>query len=337
MYVNPFKKEDMERYLEIKVSEPGKVGEILRTQGGFTKKQISQAKFRKDGICKNKQQCRVTEGAVPGDVIRICLETGETDSRQLEIPWEKEPLEKRRNKQEEPLDILYEDMDILAVNKPAGVVTHPSGSHYLDSISNQTAGYFRSKGEETRIRSIGRLDKETSGILLFARNQTAASRLQKQREEGKLQKTYLALAEGVISEKYLEIHTPLAPDPADPLKMKVSPEGTLPGSKMAVTYLETVKKYDNASLVKLRLKTGRTHQIRVHMASLGHPLIGDTLYNPQGTWECFERAALHAWRLTFYQPFTEKKIILEAPLPGDFCTFFNENEEKNYDRITENY
>ena len=117
-----------------------------------------------------------------------------------------------------PLDILYEDQDLLVVNKPAGMVTHPSGSHYQDSISNLLAAYFREKNETTRIRSIGRLDKETSGILLFARNQVAAARLQKQREEGKLQKKYLALAEGDLSEAndsvfWKEIAIPLAPDP----------------------------------------------------------------------------------------------------------------------------
>ena len=144
----------------------------------------------------------MTEHAAVGDVIRVCLETKETDSGQLEAPIEKLPDFSERNLNEESpkstdpvwetaqnlyqnLQILYEDQDLLAVNKPAGMVTHPSGSHYRDSLSNQIAAYFRSKGEATRIRSVGRLDKETSGILLFARNQVAAARLQKQREEEK--------------------------------------------------------------------------------------------------------------------------------------------------------
>lgn len=250
------------------------------------------------------------------------------------------------------LQILYEDQDLLVVNKPAGMVTHPSGSHYQDSISNLLAAYFREKNETTRIRSIGRLDKETSGILLFARNQVAAARLQKQREEGKLQKKYLALAEGDLSEAndsvfWKEIAIPLAPDPENPMKMTISPDGLLPGSRNAVTYYKNIKSFGNVTLVELQLETGRTHQIRVHMAGIGHPLLGDTMYNP-GTClnmsnskeknntkgrinnrnDCFKRAALHAWKLTFCHPFTDEIITLEAPLPDDFCRFLNANEEE---------
>ena len=233
-----------------------------------------------------------------------------------------------------PLDILYEDQDILAVNKPAGLVTHPSGIHYQDSLSNLIAQYFRSKGEGTRIRSIGRLDKETSGILLFARNQISAARLQKQREEGKLRKTYLAAVEGTFENKESEISIPLAPDPKNHLQMVLSFDGTLPGSKAAVTCYKVLESYDNASLVQLQLKTGRTHQIRVHMAGTGHPLLGDRLYNKRTgkaerksvTGDFFTRAALHGWKLVFYHPFTGKKILLEAPLPQDFEHFLEKRK-----------
>ena len=351
------KSTDMERYLEIKVTEPSEVGDVLRNQAGLTRRQISQAKFRPGGICKNEKQCRVTESVSAGDVIRVCLENKETDSGQLEAPAEKLSDFSERNSNEESqkpanhvwesaqnlpqkLEILYEDQDLLAVNKPAGMVTHPSGSHYRDSLSNQIAAYFRSKGEPTRIRSVGRLDKETSGILLFARNQVAAARLQKQREEGRLQKNYLAIVEGNFPAEYdRKIQVPLAPDPENPMKMTTSPDGTLPGSKHAVTYYEVLKSCEDKSLVQLHLKTGRTHQIRVHMASLGHPLLGDTLYHEkepeealrndpgqQTGWKnreekVFTRAALHAWKLTFYHPFTEEKITLEAPMPADFFPF----------------
>lgn len=372
----------MERYLELTVNREGKVGEILRRQAGLTKKQISQIKFRPGGIQKNGIQCRVTENAVCGDVIRICLETRGTDSAQLKTPKflqiQAEETKKRndtsdgyadfgvecRGKNESvsdlrsdskkecsegknavsnfkcgfpDLEILYEDQDVLAVNKPAGMVTHPSGIHYQDSLSNQIAEYFRSKGEETRIRSIGRLDKETSGILLFARNQISAARLQKQREEGKLQKTYLAVVKGTFEDeilKWKKISIPLAPDPENPLKMVLSLEGTLPGSKNAVTYYQVLESYGNASLIQLHLETGRTHQIRVHMAGTGHPLLGDTLYNESQNQtgeeavpgNPFTRAALHAWKLEFYHPFTGEKILLEAPYPVDFENFLGEKK-----------
>lgn len=376
----------MNRYLTIHIPEtaaPAPVSHFLRTQAGLTKKQISQAKFRPSGVQKNGQQCRVTETAYPGDQITVCLETDDVDSLHLEsssftissdshsFPLSTDSGSYSDSTASEfagsdanshiyhspsttsqllpELEILYEDQDILAVNKPAGLVTHPSGSHYSDSLSNQVATYFRSKDEPTKVRSIGRLDKETSGILLFARNQTAAARLQKQRENGISEKTYLAAVSGSMLEDtdgtFHAITTPLAPDPDNRLKMVISPGSSLPGSKPAVTLYSVLKSTApgsriSASLVMLRLKTGRTHQIRVHMASLGHPLLGDSLYHLLDTTNLFSRAALHAWKLKFHPPFpagettsgilssipctenAKKEISLEAPLPEDFKKFY---------------
>lgn len=376
----------MNRYLTIHIPEtaaPAPVSHFLRTQAGLTKKQISQAKFRPSGVQKNGQQCRVTETAYPGDQITVCLETDDVDSLHLEsssftissdshsFPLSTDSGSYSDSTASEfagsdanshiyhspsttsqllpELEILYEDQDILAVNKPAGLVTHPSGSHFSDSLSNQVAAYFRSKDEPTKVRSIGRLDKETSGILLFARNQTAAARLQKQRENGISEKTYLAAVSGSMLEDtdgtFHAITTPLAPDPDNRLKMVISPGSSLPGSKPAVTLYSVLKSTApgsriSASLVMLRLKTGRTHQIRVHMASLGHPLLGDSLYHLSDTTNLFSRAALHAWKLKFHPPFpagettsgilssipctenAKKEISLEAPLPEDFKKFY---------------
>ena len=376
----------MNRYLTIHIPEtaaPAPVSHFLRTQAGLTKKQISQAKFRPSGVQKNGQQCRVTETAYPGDQITVCLETDDVDSLHLEsssftissdshsFPLSTDSGSYSDSTASEfagsdanshiyhspsttsqllpELEILYEDQDILAVNKPAGLVTHPSGSHYSDSLSNQVAAYFRSKDEPTKVRSIGRLDKETSGILLFARNQTAAARLQKQRENGISEKTYLAAVSGSMLEDtdgtFHAITTPLAPDPDNRLKMVISPGSSLPGSKPAVTLYSVLKSTApgsriSASLVMLRLKTGRTHQIRVHMASLGHPLLGDSLYHLSDTTNLFSRAALHAWKLKFHPPFpagettsgilssmpctenAKKEISLEAPFPEDFKKFY---------------
>ena len=376
----------MNRYLTIHIPEtaaPAPVSHFLRTQAGLTKKQISQAKFRPSGVQKNGQQCRVTETAYPGDQITVCLETDDVDSLHLEsssftissdshsFPLSTDSGSYSDSTASEfagsdanshiyhspsttsqllpELEILYEDQDILAVNKPAGLVPHPSGSHYSDSLSNQVAAYFRSKDEPTKVRSIGRLDKETSGILLFARNQTAAARLQKQRENGISEKTYLAAVSGSMLEDtdgtFHAITTPLAPDPDNRLKMVISPGSSLPGSKPAVTLYSVLKSTApgsriSASLVMLRLKTGRTHQIRVHMASLGHPLLGDSLYHLSDTTNLFSRAALHAWKLKFHPPFpagettsgilssipctenAKKEISLEAPLPEDFKKFY---------------
>ena len=314
----------MNRYLTIyipKTAVPAPVSRFLRTQAGLTKKQISQAKFRPGGIRKNGQQCRVTETAYPGDQIIVCLEADDVDSAQLESS-SFTVYSTNHNFQFSADASSYSDSatsefagsDVNShIYKPAGIVTHPSGSHYSDSLANQVASYFRSKGEPTKVRSIGRLDKETSGILLFARNQTAAARLQNQREEGISEKTYLAAVSGFMpvdeDGAFHRISVPLAPDPDNRLKMVVSTDGTLPGSKHAETLYSVLKSTGPdaaapASLVMLRLKTGRTHQIRVHMASLGHPLLGDSLYCLSDISNPFSRAALHAWKLKFQRPFS---------------------------------
>ena len=290
----------MNRYLTIyipKTAVPAPVSRFLRTQAGLTKKQISQAKFRPGGIRKNGQQCRVTENAYPGDQIIVCLEADDVDSAQLEsssftvyssnhnFQFSADAISYSDSAASEfagsdvnshiyhslaatsqflpELAIIYEDQDILAINKPAVIVTHPSGSHYSDSLANQVASYFRSKGEPTKVRSIGRLDKETSGILLFTRNQTAAARLQNQREEGISEKTYLAAVSGFMpvdeDGAFHRISVPLAPDPDNRLKMVVSTDGTLPGSKHAETLYSVLKSTGPdaaapASLVMHRLK-----------------------------------------------------------------------------------
>ena len=157
------------RVWSFQVEKGGMVQEVLRKQAGFTKKEISRAKFIPDGIRKNGTRCRVTEKTLPGDIIEILLETETQISAHLTANTE-------------VLDILYEDQDLLAVNKPAGVVTHPRGGHYEDTLANQVSTYYNFRQESHTVRPIGRLDKDTSGIVLFAKNQTAAARLQKQRK-----------------------------------------------------------------------------------------------------------------------------------------------------------
>lgn len=314
----------MERYIEIRVEESAQkdkklsVEAVLRRQAGFTKRQISQAKFRTEGIRKNGKQCRVTEIVCPGDILTVCLEETHIGSKQLE--WEETDFSQP--------DILYEDPDILVVNKPAGMVTHPAGVHYRDTLSNQIAGYYGKKGENFCVRSVGRLDRETSGIVVFAKNRTAAARMQVQKEKGSFQKTYLAVVQGSMKEdRQGEWHTiaaPVGPDPADLRKMNVFQDGISDSGrpwKKAVTHYQVLKSTFGISLVQLYLETGRMHQIRIHMAYIGHSLIGDGLYNEKkedSVFPHFSRAALHAWKTEFQQPFTGEKVSVEAPFPEDF-------------------
>ena len=314
----------MEKYIHITVSadsDAATVGQVLRSQGCLTKKQISRAKFFPDGILKNGVRCRITESVLPGDEICVCLETSETDSAQLV------------SNDFSSMDILYEDQDILAVNKPAGMLTHPSGAHYADTLSNQVAAYFQNKKTSIRVRPIGRLDKETSGIVLFAKNQVAAQRLQAQREEHVFQKEYLAVVDGYLPKdadsSWHTISFPVKKVSDHPLQMQAIPDFCnscnsdasllLP----ATTHYHTLYSTENWSLVSLRLDSGRTHQIRVHMKVLGHPLLGDNLYYEKGpaatsVQPVFTRTALHAWKVKFLQPFERNEVRLTGKLPEDF-------------------
>ena len=332
----------MERYLEFKIDEQTveiTIEAFLKKNAGLTKRQISQAKFRPDGITKNGIRCRVTKTAYPGDVIRICLEEAQTNSAHLEnfnsrirskglSDFHSDKVLTPISTTSFSLDILYEDNDILAVNKPAGMVTHPTGMHYADSLANLVADYFQEKNEQICVRPVGRLDQETSGIVVFAKNQVAASRLQSAKSPYKIHKQYLAIVSGALPVDMPDIwHTidlPLMQDPENHLKMKTAADlsSVLSGKiKTAVTHYHTLFSSQDWSLVTLKLDTGRTHQIRVHMASAGHSLLGDTLYNSDNrvlSCASFSRAALHAWRVSFQHPFKDEFISLEAPLPFDF-------------------
>ena len=295
----------MSHFFEVTVQERQTVETVLRVQGGFTRKQISRAKFLESGILKNGVRCRVSTWADPGDRVGICLEEERSSTH----------LKGNRLR----LDILYEDTDLLVVNKPAGVVTHPRGGHYDDTLANGVAEYFRKKGENRQVRPVGRLDRETSGAVVFAKNQVAAARFQKQRETGAFRKVYLAVAEGAMQKDGMwhRIEFPIGTDPKNRLKMRADF-----GGKEAYTEYQVLCGGEEYSLVRLTLKTGRTHQIRVHMKTLGYPLAGDSLYG--GNTEKISRTALHAWQVSMIQPFTGKVLRIQAPIPKDFFDVFPE-------------
>ena len=284
------------RKLEAELDEntAGKpLDKILKEVFGLTKKQVSQAKFRENGICVNGKQVRTSYVGKSGDLLQVCVEEAREDTGKV--------LPVSGN-----VEVLYEDRDLIVLNKPGGIPCHPGRGHYEDSLANRLAGYYMEKGETSLVRAVGRLDLDTSGVMVFAKNQVAAARLFKQKEEGSFKKEYLAVVRGIPKSPKGRILEPIGKMSGEKMKMQVDSYG-----KEADTAYEVLEAKGTYSLVKCHIRTGRTHQIRVHMAWLGHPLLGDVLYG-DGKNPLFQGLALQAWKTEFFQPFTGEKIRIEV-------------------------
>ncbi len=216
------------------------------------------------------------------------------------------------------LDILYEDEGLLIVNKAPNTPVHPSLNHYEDSLSNGVKYYFDSIGLKRKIRPINRLDKDTSGIVLFAKNEYIQERLIKQMKTNKFEKEYLALVDGIITKDKQTIIAPIARKESSIIERCIKDDGDY-----AETDIELISTYENYSLIKCKLKTGRTHQIRVHTKYIGRPILGDTLYGSSSN--LINRQALHAYKVKFIHPITNIAIHIECNPPQDMLTLIDNN------------
>ena len=232
---------------------------------------------------------------------------------------EPEPQYSHLEGEDIPLDIVYEDDDVLVINKPAGLVVHPGNGHQSGTLVN--ALLYREQGlsnvdDPSRPGLVHRIDKDTSGLLVIAKNDNAHAFLSAQLSDHSMHREYIALVQGIILEDEGKIIAPIGRSKKEPLKNTVD----LVQGKEAVTYFSVKQRFkgDNATLIDCRLLTGRTHQIRVHMEYIGHPVIGDPLYG-KGNRKLFDGGQLlHAHRLTFVHPTSQKEMSFEAPLPAFF-------------------
>lgn len=199
------------------------------------------------------------------------------------------------------LDIVYEDEGMLIINKPSGIATHPSIRHYEDSISSGVKYYFETIGIHKKIRPVNRLDLNTSGLVIFAKNEYIQENLIRQMKTNTFQKEYLAIIEGILINKKGVIDAPMARKEGSIIERCVSENG-----QKAITEYEVISHNDKYSLIKCKLLTGRTHQIRVHFAHIGHPLLGDSLYGKKS--DLIDGQALHCYRLEFLHPISRKKM-----------------------------
>lgn len=276
------------------------VKEVLKVHFEISDRLLIKLKKNKQ-IFLNNEPVYVDKQIKLGDIININMDFTEESENILPIKMD--------------LDIIYEDNYLLIINKPAGIPVHPSIAHYKNSLSNGIKYYFNTVNLNKKIRPVNRLDKDTSGIVIFAKHEYIQEHLIKQMKTSIFKKEYQAILTGHLSNKNGKIEAPIARKDGSIIEREINFEN---GEK-AITYYMVIKEFikNNTplSLVKFILETGRTHQIRLHSKYLGNPIIGDTLYNEKS--EFISRQALHAYKVSFIHPISKENIILEIDLPND--------------------
>ena len=264
---------------------------------------------------------------VNGEERKISYKVQIGDNISINIP---DPKETKIKAEEIPLDIIYEDNDIIVVNKPKGMVVHPASGNLEGTLVNAIMSICKDSlsgiGGEIRPGIVHRLDKDTSGLLIVAKNDLAHINMSNQIKNRQVKKIYIALVRGNINEEEATINMPIGRSTKDRKKMAVRKDG-----KEAITHFKVLKRYSNYTLLEVKIDTGRTHQIRVHLSEIGHPVVGDIVYSNGKNEFGVQGQMLHAKSLDFKHPITNKQMHLEAELPDYFKEVINKlnNKEVN--------
>lgn len=269
---------------------------IIRRRFSFSYRLLSKLKYQHLVYLNDED---VAGWIVPdiGDVISVNLPEEKSDFPPEDIP----------------IYPVFEDDDILIINKQPGVTVHPTKGHPCHTIANGLMTYMEKTNQSFKIRFVNRLDMDTTGLLIIAKNSHAQDEITKQMKAKSTEKRYKAIVNGIVEEDEFTIDLPIGrPDPEN-VARAVMEEGGYP----SVTHVKVLERYNGYTMVELLLETGRTHQIRVHMSHIGHPLVGDFLYGGENP-ELIDRQALHSYKLSINHPVTGERLILEAPLPDDF-------------------
>ncbi len=252
---------------------------------------------------------------------KVCI----GDNVEVDVP---EAQDTRLKAQDIPVEVVYEDKDIIVVNKPKGMVVHPANGNPDGTLVNAILAMCKDSlsgiGGEIRPGIVHRLDKDTSGLLIIAKNDEAHVKMSKQIQDRLVTKKYIALVKGVVKDDEATIDMPIARSKVDRKKMAVDKDG-----KQAVTHFKVIKRYKRYTLLEIKIDTGRTHQIRVHMAKIGYPVVGDMVYSNGKNEFGVEGQMLHAKSLEFSHPITGKKMHLEAPLPEYFTKVLEELDSRS--------
>lgn len=281
----------------VEQGDPKRLKDFLKEKG-ISRRIIGRTKFHGGTFLVNGHEVRVREPLEPGDNVQLNLPVEEPNPNLAAT--------------DEPLDILFEDDHYLIINKPVGLISVPSPAHRGDTVASRVKHYYLANDYRHKVvHIVTRLDRYTSGVMLVAKNTLAHSMMGQLLDERKLVKVYEAIVEGHLGEMKGMIDAPIARSPHSIIERMVGPDG-----KPSLTEYEKLGQLEGElSHVRLLLHTGRTHQIRVHMSHLGHPLVGDDLYG--GSLDVMNRQALHCSEYRFDHPFTGERITVSAPLPQD--------------------
>lgn len=289
----------MNRTIEYYIDEESeglRIEQFLRRKG-YSGQNLTEIKRMPKSVLVNGEHYYMREQLKKGDHLAICI--CETECSEKIPPTEI------------PLNIVYEDEDIIVINKPAGMPIHPSLNNYTNSMANALAWYYQKQGKPFIFRCCNRLDRDTSGLTVVAKHLVSGNILSSMVYKREIHREYQAIVRGHITPESGTINAPLARKPGTIIERMVDFEN----GETAITHYQLIKEANGHSLVSLKLETGRTHQIRIHMKHIGFPLIGDYLYNPD--MEYMSRQALHSHRLVFNHPITGERMEFVAPLPED--------------------
>lgn len=280
--------------LNYRIQENDKTVKTILTENFNFSKRLSKKLELNDKIFLNGKPVKLNKSVFASDELSIEFDEEEDEYDAVDIP----------------LDIIYEDDNLLVINKQPYIVVHPTRSHQNNTIANGLAYYFKKNNINRKVRFVNRLDMNTSGIVIIAKNPYVHNQLGKQLKSNLVEKFYYALVEGIIEKHEGIINEPIT---------RLNPEDIIrvvhPSGKECITEYIAEKKYNIMTLVKLKLITGRTHQIRVHMKHIGHPIVGDALYGNKSN--LIDRQALHCYEMKFIHPITNEDLVITCPLPGD--------------------
>lgn len=291
-----FKKEDQTYNLISYINEDDNLTlrEVLLDKLNFSVRYVSKLKRFKT-VNVNKNFKKLDKKVKKGDLIEVSIQEDMANFKPQDLN----------------LDIIYDDFDLIVVNKPPFMVVHPTKSHFENTMANGVTDYIVKKGEAVKIRFVNRLDMNTSGLVIVAKNPFAQHVLSSEMKEEGFDKKYITIVKGIVEKDRDTINEPIYRPTDDSVKRVVDPRG-----QESITHYKVIERLKDATVLEVKLETGRTHQIRVHMSHIGHPIIGDELYGSLDE-NLINRQALHAYSLKFKQPRTKEILEFKTDIPRD--------------------